>query len=148
MNELKRQPGPTGSGEVVYATVLKLLEERVKQQEERYSTRLRINNGRDALYDALQEAIDAVFYTTQAVMERELEIASKGVTIYEVDKKADNYGKDLVAIVDGEWLSVEPFYDNYFCDRTDGYIVELDEIKVLFALPDVKQVIDIKKEER
>ena len=38
---------------------------------ERYGTKLQTFNGRDALWDAYQEALDLVMYLRQAIMERE-----------------------------------------------------------------------------
>lgn len=71
MKELKRQPEPKDGGEEVYPVVLEFIKGRVEQQEQRYGQRLKTNDGRDSLYDALQEAIDTVFYITQAIMERD-----------------------------------------------------------------------------
>lgn len=39
--------------------------------QRRYGTRLRANNGRDALIDAYQEALDLVVYLRQAIYERD-----------------------------------------------------------------------------
>lgn len=64
-------------------------------------------------------------------------------TAYEVDKNADNEGRTLIAVVRGEWIKVNPFYGRYYCYEMDGYVVELDEIEILFALPEVEQVIDL-----
>jgi hypothetical protein len=64
-------------------------------------------------------------------------------TAYEVDKSADNEKRTLVAVVRGEWIIVVPFYGRYYCHEMSGYVVELDEIEILFALPNVEQVIDL-----
>ena len=71
MKELEHQPPPNNKGVEVYPYVTSLIKARVAQQEERHGCRLATNNGRDALFDALQEAIDCVFYLAQAIMERE-----------------------------------------------------------------------------
>ena len=47
--------------------------------KKKHGTYLRIHNGRDALMDAYQEAIDMVMYLKQAIMERDTEkLAGKG----------------------------------------------------------------------
>ena len=71
IKELIHQPEPVGDGVVVADKVHYFIDERVNQQLLRYGTKLRTNNGRDALYDALQEAVDTVFYITQAIIERD-----------------------------------------------------------------------------
>lgn len=70
--ELREQPKPVqiGESQEVFPYVLELIEDRVKSSEKDYGCKLHSFNGRDALYDALQEAIDCVFYLTQAIMER------------------------------------------------------------------------------
>ena len=40
---------------------------------EKHGTLLKTHNGRDALVDAYQEALDLVFYLRQALMEREVQ---------------------------------------------------------------------------
>jgi hypothetical protein len=45
--------------------------ERDKIGRERYSTPLQAHNGRDALVDAYQEALDLVVYLRQVIEERE-----------------------------------------------------------------------------
>jgi len=46
------------------------LGERAKAGEKKYGTRLKANNGRDALIDAFQEAQDALMYLEQKFLER------------------------------------------------------------------------------
>lgn len=66
------QPDPIKSK---YPEVYKLvnidLEERYKVGLERYGIALQPFNGRDALRDAYEEAIDLVFYLRQAMYERD-----------------------------------------------------------------------------
>ena len=65
------EPPPTGNGAVVLDYVLKDLKSRSDAGLQKYGTRLRINNGRDALTDAYQEALDLVMYLRQAILERD-----------------------------------------------------------------------------
>jgi hypothetical protein len=44
---------------------------RREQGTRKYGTELRTGNGRDALVDAYQEALDLVMYLKQALMERD-----------------------------------------------------------------------------
>ena len=64
------QPPPVGKGAVVLPRVMADLEARAVMGEQKYGTRLRAHNGRDALIDAYQEALDLVMYLKQAIMER------------------------------------------------------------------------------
>ena len=65
-----RQPEPTLGNVDVADYVLADIEARVKVGFERYGTKLQTNNGRDALWDAYQEAIDLVMYLRQEILER------------------------------------------------------------------------------
>ncbi len=129
--ELKRQPEPIGEGIVVHDKVLELIEERVGQQEERYGTKLRINNGRDAIYDALQEAIDCVFYLTQALMERDSvnylnenteeeqerdHPYKREVPCYWCELENENKGLDVPPFNNAVGVAKEPFGGKYACD--------------------------------
>ena len=53
----------------IYADML----DRARVGQKKYGTRLMTHNGRDALMDAYQEALDLVMYLKQALMEREEE---------------------------------------------------------------------------
>lgn len=65
------QPKPTGNGAKVEPRVVADLLRRCMFGEQKYGTPLRIHNGRDALMDAYEEALDLVMYLAQAIMERE-----------------------------------------------------------------------------
>ena len=65
------EPLPTGTGAIVLARVITDIESRADMGREKYGTYLRTDNGRDALMDAYQEAIDLVMYLGQVIMERE-----------------------------------------------------------------------------
>jgi hypothetical protein len=69
MNE--EQPMPTGAGTRIFPLVKADLLAREQQGVRTYGTDLRANNGRDALRDAYEEAMDMVLYLRQAIQERE-----------------------------------------------------------------------------
>lgn len=54
--------------------VLVDIKERDRIGQERYGTRLQAHNGRDALVDAYQEALDLAIYLRQAIEERGTEV--------------------------------------------------------------------------
>jgi hypothetical protein len=51
--------------------VMSDIEARVEAGYRQYGTKLQAHNGRDALMDAYQEAIDLVMYLRQAIAERD-----------------------------------------------------------------------------
>ena len=65
------QRNPEGLGEVVLTHVLRDLVERAEYGHRHYGTYLRTHNGRDALLDAYQEALDLCMYLKQALIERD-----------------------------------------------------------------------------
>ena len=65
------QPPPTGTGPAVLPLVLDDLRMRAEAGKLKYGTLLRANNGRDALMDAYQEALDLCMYLRQAMLERD-----------------------------------------------------------------------------
>lgn len=67
----QHQPPPVGAGRIVINQVMDDLRERADAGRIKYGTYLRTNNGRDALWDAYQEALDLAMYLRQAIMERE-----------------------------------------------------------------------------
>lgn len=76
---LKSQPDPieNPNSSVVLCKVLKDLETQAEKGLEHYGTYLKTHNGRDALQDAYEEAIDMVCYLAQAIMERDDKIDSE-----------------------------------------------------------------------
>jgi hypothetical protein len=72
MTEIADQPPPTPNGQpAVWDLVIADMRERDQVGRERYSTPLQPFNGRDALVDAYQEALDLVVYLRQAIAERD-----------------------------------------------------------------------------
>lgn len=65
------QPNPTPSEEIVLRHVLGDLCARAETGKKKYGTYLKTHNGRDALWDAYQEALDLVMYLRQEILERE-----------------------------------------------------------------------------
>jgi len=66
------QPDPKrNGGEIVINVVVADLQERAETGKEKYGWYLETHNGRDALWDAYQEALDLVMYLRQAILERE-----------------------------------------------------------------------------
>lgn len=68
------QPLPKPGSKAVADFVLTDIQARVDAGELKYGTKLMTHNGRDALWDAYQEAIDLVMYLRQAILERECNI--------------------------------------------------------------------------
>ena len=68
---IEDQPAPLASdGPPIVDLVVQDLEERKRIGTERYGMPLRAHNGRDALVDAYQEALDLTVYLRQALQER------------------------------------------------------------------------------
>jgi len=66
------QPGPvTNDSRPVWELVIADMCDRDHVGRQRYGTPLQANNGRDALLDAYQEALDLVVYLRQAIEERQ-----------------------------------------------------------------------------
>lgn len=67
----QHQPPPRKGSQIVLNAVMDDLKERAEAGKERYGTYLETHNGRDALMDAYQEALDLVMYLKQAILERD-----------------------------------------------------------------------------
>ena len=65
------QPKPQGDGTPIAPLVKEDIDSRVTMGYAKYGTLLRANNGRDALMDSYQEALDLVMYLRQAIYERD-----------------------------------------------------------------------------
>lgn len=70
-NAAMKEPDPKPGGEVVLTHVIRDLQDRAEMGIRKYGTYLRTGNGRDALMDAYQEALDLVMYLRQSLLERE-----------------------------------------------------------------------------
>ncbi len=71
-NAFTHEPEPVPGRINVAEYVLRDVEERVSAGEKKYGVKLQTHNGRDALWDAYQEALDLVMYLRQAILERDL----------------------------------------------------------------------------
>lgn len=71
MSDVKPQPDPRASDTTpVWDLVIADMRERDRDGRRKYGTPLQANNGRDALVDAYQEALDLAVYLKQAIIER------------------------------------------------------------------------------
>ena len=71
VNINEAQPAPQENESIpVWDLVIADMRERDRVGRQRYGTPLQANNGRDALVDAYQEALDLVVYLRQAIEER------------------------------------------------------------------------------
>lgn len=68
----RQEPAPTGDGQDITRLVQQDLERRSQMGARKYGTRLKSHNGRDALVDAYQEALDLACYLRQEIAERGL----------------------------------------------------------------------------
>jgi hypothetical protein len=68
--QVQEQPAPVSGKGDIWKLVFADMEARREQGIERYGVPLQIHNGRDALMDAYQEALDLVVYLRQAIEER------------------------------------------------------------------------------
>ena len=68
----KAEPAPKSSANpAVWPMVVRDMAERDLAGRQKYGTPLQPHNGRDALVDAYQEALDLVVYLRQAIYERD-----------------------------------------------------------------------------
>ena len=66
----EREPMPTPGTIAILPLVIADLQQRDAVGTKKYGTTLQANNGRDALVDAYQEALDMCMYLRQAIAER------------------------------------------------------------------------------
>ncbi|GIJ51302.1 hypothetical protein Val02_81880 [Virgisporangium aliadipatigenens] len=71
MTQPTEQPMPTGNGPAIFDLVRTDLATREQVGIRTYGTTLRAHNGRDALRDAYEEALDLALYLRQAIAERD-----------------------------------------------------------------------------
>lgn len=67
------QPQPATGKLTVLDYVLADLQERSNAGIQKYGTPLQTHNGRDAMWDAYQEALDLCVYLRQAILERDID---------------------------------------------------------------------------
>ena len=66
-----KQSAPKGSGSPILGMVLADLTNRALEGKEKYGEPLKAHNGRNALWDAYQEALDLAMYIRQAIEEQD-----------------------------------------------------------------------------
>lgn len=72
ISDTRTQPAPKQNDKpAVWGLVMQDMAARDKFGQEKYGTRLQAFNGRDALVDAYQEALDLVVYLRTAIYERD-----------------------------------------------------------------------------
>jgi hypothetical protein len=64
------QPPPTGTGAEIAPLVMADIQARIQKGKATYGDVLRTGNGRNALWDAYQEALDLALYLRQAIEEQ------------------------------------------------------------------------------
>lgn len=74
---LEIQPEPEGFGVEIIELVKKDLIDRAEMGEKKYGEKLKPFNGRSALVDAYQEALDLCMYLRQKIYEEEYESARR-----------------------------------------------------------------------
>lgn len=67
--KIEDQPAPQPGGTAIWPLVVQDMQQRDQLGRERYGTPLQAHNGRDALVDAYQEALDLAVYLRQRVEE-------------------------------------------------------------------------------
>ena len=65
----RNEPAPKGTGADIARLVQQDIERRAEAGEKTYGERLTANNGRNALVDAYQEALDLCMYLRQQIEE-------------------------------------------------------------------------------
>ena len=88
------QATPKGAGKEIIDLVKKDLDARVEVGKQRYGETLKAFNGRDAMLDAYQEALDLVMYLKQTLNERKT--LENFIHYQEVKPKIEN-------LTDAEW---------------------------------------------
>jgi hypothetical protein len=71
MDPNKRQPDPVVGQVDVYPLVIRDIADRALSGKRTYGTYLQTHNGRDALLDAYQEALDLALYLRQLIAEKQ-----------------------------------------------------------------------------
>ena len=105
----QQDPKP-GSGPAIVDLLCEDLQSRAEAGRQKYGCNLQAHNGRDALVDAYQEALDLAMYLRQAIAERAQSPASAADTPREYfDSSFDYYFTDRIIMsairlaLDGDW---------------------------------------------
>ena len=68
--QFNSQPPPKEGGQIILPLVIEDLKKRAVEGQKRYGTMLQSENGRDALIDAYEEALDLCMYLRQELERR------------------------------------------------------------------------------
>ena len=68
--QFNSQPPPKKGGQTILPLVIEDLQKRAAEGQKRYGTMLQSENGRDALVDAYEEALDLCMYLRQELERR------------------------------------------------------------------------------
>lgn len=85
------QPPPKPGQDVVKFHVIEDLKRRAEMGKAQYGTYLETHNGRDALLDAYQEALDLCMYLKQAILERD----AKQSTLIDEERRRQRMIKEM-----------------------------------------------------
>lgn len=106
MVEIEDQPDPVPNGErPLWEMVVEDMVERDRVGRERYGTPLQAGNGRDAVVDAYQEALDLVVYLRQVIEEGRPPVAPRGMRLVIISENL--IGAFGTRTFDGRVLSAE-----------------------------------------
>lgn len=82
------QPPPRkNNSQPIWELVVSDMQARDQVGRERYGTPLQAHNGRDALWDAYDEALDLAVYLRQAIAERDAALEMTGIIDDEVKRR-------------------------------------------------------------
>lgn len=108
-NATANQPTPAPNcSPPIWELVIEDMKSRDRVGRKRYGTPLQANNGRDAIVDAYQEALDLSVYLRQAIEER---AHTRAVAQAAAHASKDAVPKDLGACVAGARLSIDALRD-------------------------------------
>lgn len=80
---MSKQPAPVDGVRDVTPQVIADLQDRARRGIAKYGKPLQTHNGRDALWDAYEEALDLVQYLRQAILEKESVAQGRAVRHYQ-----------------------------------------------------------------
>lgn len=95
-----KEPAPIPGKQKVLDYVIQDLKDRAEQGKKKYGTYLETFNGRDAEWDAYQEALDLVMYFRQKLLERDKKLPKCCAHM----TKVDPLGYDLVCPICGRHI--------------------------------------------
>jgi hypothetical protein len=129
-NASKPQPAPEPGSANIIDEVVADFKERAESGRVKYGTYLQAHNGRDALWDAYQEAIDMCMYLRQSITERD-DAVKYLEKLREETNNACDAARRVQTFIDGaiNWGDLFCFEASLFVDDegTTGYRVVIQE---------------------